>query len=175
MKAREVRNKIIKELYQYMQIPVYKSDQVAPEAELPYIIYSITSPYVRDSTLGHYAYGANENGQIVENRAERAGMTLSFTVCSQNRKLKNGDSVYGDDEAMDLAERAQGWLLFVGREILSPDIVVESVENVVGRSVLLVDEEANRYGFDVTVRYIREDERNIGFINQVSSEGEKLT
>lgn len=173
MKARKVRNRIIKGLHEYMQIPVYRSDQVSPEADLPYIVYSVITPYTKGNTLGHYRCEADGNGGTEEVRAEQAGMSLSFTACSQDRELGSGVFISGEDEAMDLAEKAQGWFLFVGRIFLSPEVVVESVENVAPRNTLVVDEEANRYGFDVLVRYIREDVRHVDTIKAVKSRGEE--
>ena len=76
---------------------------------------------------------------------------------------------------MELAEKAQGWFLFVGRaELSAAGIVVEDVNNVQPRNVLMVDEEANRYGFDVLVRYIREDRRVTGNVEEVIAKGKKL-
>ena len=47
-------------------------------------------------------------------------------------------------------------------------------ENVARRSVLMVDEEANRYGFDVLLRYIREDMMNTGAVKTVVSKGREI-
>lgn len=173
MKAREVRNKIINGLHEHMQIPVYKSDQVSPEADLPYIVYSIITTYTKENTLGHYRVEDDGQGSAVEIRGEQAGMSISFTACSQDRKCADGERIFGEDEAMDLAEKAQGWFLLGGRAFLSPEVVVDSVENVVSRSTLVVDEEANRYGFDVLVKYIREDTRKVDAIRVVTSRGEE--
>lgn len=87
---------------------------------------------------------------------------LSFTACSMNRVGQDGAQVMGDDEAMDLADRAQGFFLFTGRQLLADrGIVVVSVENTQPRSALDVDEVARRYGFDILVRYERTDTRTV--------------
>lgn len=171
MKAREVRNKVIKGLYKYMEIPVYRSDQVSPEEKAPYMVYSVISPYIKGNTLGHFEV-VGLNGEAVEKRGEQAAMSLSFTACSQDREDDAGNFLSGEDEAMDLAEKAQGWFLHAGREWLSTDVVVDSVENVASRSVLLVDEEANRYGFDVLLKYVREDVRPVTTVRIGKSKGE---
>ena len=54
MTPKEVRNVVTKQLEDYLGLRVYRSGQVAPEAELPYLIYSITSPYIAEPTMGHY-------------------------------------------------------------------------------------------------------------------------
>ena len=47
-----------------------------------------------------------------------------------------------------------------------PVIDVSAIQE---RSSLLVDEEARRYGFDVRIRYVKEDVREIGTIEQVAT------
>lgn len=173
MKAKDVRNTIVLMLHEYTQVDVYRSGQVSPEAKIPYITYSVTSPYQPETTPGHFET-VQENDETYLYRRERAGMSLSFTACSQNRE-KDGIRIQGEDEAMELAEKAQGWFLFVGRaELSAAEIVVEDVNNVQPRNVLMVDEEANRYGFDVLVRYIREDRRVTGNVEEVIAKGKKL-
>lgn len=175
MKSVDARNKIIDGLRQYLQIPVNRANQVSPESELPYVVYSVLAPYIKASTLGHLALHRDNGGNVFETRSEQAGMSLSFTVCSQSRTGSDGKWVFGEDEAMSLAERAQGWFLHAGRRFLSPDIVVESVENVVPRGTLIVDEEANRYGFDVLVKYIYDVTADVGAIEiAVSKEGKEI-
>lgn len=174
MRAVDVRDKVVMGLYQYLSVPVNLADQVSPESEMPYIVYSVTSPYIPGSTLGHFGNKVDKNGSIIQIRSEQAGMTISFTACSQNRTAKDGSRILGEDEAMNLAERAQGWFLYAGRRFLGPDIVVASVENAASRSTLMIDEEANRYGFDVLLQYIREDEMDAGAIKTVISRGREI-
>ena len=52
-------------------------------------------------------------------------------------------------------------------------IVVEDVNNVQQRNVLMVDEEANRYGFDVLLRYVRDDRMAAGNIEKIIAKGKK--
>ncbi len=170
MKAADVRDKIIAGLHQHLQVPVLLAGQVSPEAELPYVIYSVTSHYIKGATLGHFNLRRDSSGNVIETRSEQAGMSLSFTACSQNRMGDDGAWIQGEDEAMSLAEAAQGWFLQSGRRFLSPCVVVESVENAASRSMLIVDEEANRYGFDVLVKYIREDGADVGEIKTAVAE-----
>ena len=173
MKAGDVRDTIVQMLHEYTQVEVYRSGQVSPEPKVPYIIYSVTSPYQPEATPGHFET-VLENEETYLYRRERAGMSLSFTACSQNRE-NNGIKIQGEDEAMELAEKVQGWFLFVGRaELSAAGIVVEDVNNVQSRNVLMIDEEANRYGFDVLVRYIREDSRTAGTVEKATAKGKKL-
>lgn len=82
--------------------------------------------------------------------------------------------IQGEDEAMEIADKAQGWFLLSGREVLSmAGIVIEDVNNVQQRNVLMVDEEANRYGFDVLLRYVRDDRMAAGNIEKIIAKGKK--
>ena len=95
MKSADVRDKVVQGLHQYLDLPVILSDQVSPESEMPYIVYSVTSPYIPGGTLGHYGNKIDENGNIIQVRSEQAGMTMSFTVSSQNRIAENGNNIFG--------------------------------------------------------------------------------
>lgn len=175
MTPKEVRNVVTKQLEDYLGLRVYRSGQVAPEAELPYLIYSITSPYIAEPTMGHYEMDIErEENAAYLHRRERAGISFSLTACSQSRFGDGGMYIQGEDEAMEIADKAQGWFLLSGRgELSMAGIVVEDVNNVQQRNVLMVDEEANRYGFDVLLRYVRDDRMAAGTIEKVIAKGKK--
>ena len=168
MTFKEVRHAIICGLHDYMKVPVVLSSQVGPEQEPPFILYSATAPYIPDDGIGDYETIPDENENNIVIRREQATCTMSFTICSMNRNTNDG-YVLGEDEALDLAEQAEGWFLHAGYEQISASgITVVDVSNVQERSFLQVDEEARRYGFDVTIRYVRADRREIGTIADVS-------
>lgn len=172
MTAREIRNKIIKGLHEYLQVEVCKSNQKMKEREPPYIIYNIISPYIPDRTIGEFRVEKRKE-KTVEVRKEQPSFSMSFTVCSTDR-TKGKTKIYGDDEAIELAEMAQGWFLHSGYDYISAiGVTVTDVTNVQNRETLLVDEEANRYGFDVTIRYVRQDTREIQPIEKIKIEGGK--
>lgn len=166
MTQRELRNIIVKLLYNYLKAPagqhspkVVLSDQVMPEADYPYIYYQsiqqhIPGPYNRGQTVN--------DGTITKYRSESAQASFSFTACSMNRTGPNGTKISGDDEALNLADRAQGFFLFTGRpQLAAAGVVVVSVENTQSRSAIDGDETDRRYGFDVLLRYERRDERAV--------------
>lgn len=162
-----LRNHLIEAIYEYMRIPVVLADQVDPELEFPFIIYSVVTPYAPANTMGHYQETA-QGDFITEIRREDPTCVLSFTVCSQNRK-PDGQQIYGEDEAMAIAEKLQGWFLHSGYDSLAGcGAVVDGITNAQPRSFLQVDEEARRWGFDVTIRYVRTDERAIETIEKVN-------
>lgn len=161
MKFKEVRNLIVSGLHEYMGLFVVLSNQLNPEMELPFIIYSVTAPYIPEGGTGDLQSIANEDGSVRVTRYEQPTCTFSFTVCSMDRQTKDG-FVLGEDEALDLAEKAQGWFLHTGYEYISgKGLTVVDIANVQERSFLQVDEEARRYGFDVVIRYVRTDEMNV--------------
>ena len=52
MNFRELRNRLISSLWDYIGCPVILSNQVQPEAEPPFCIYTVTAPYISDGGMG---------------------------------------------------------------------------------------------------------------------------
>lgn len=173
MKFLELRNKLISGLSGYLGIPVVLADQVQPEQLFPYVLYSVTSPYIPETGMGE-PLQTEDGGKNIEIRSEQPSCSFSFTVCSMNRETLDGNGnpilVFGEDEVLELSEKAQGWFLHTGYDYISNmGITVIDVTNVQNRSFLQVDEEARRYGFDVLIRYKRIDERQINVIETVNT------
>ena len=93
-------------------------------------------------------------------RSEPVAATMSFTFCSMNRETEEGGYVYGEDEALALAEKGNGFFLLNGHNIITEhgEIVVNNVGNVSSRTSFWVKDAIRRYGFDVRFSYIRTDE-----------------
>jgi hypothetical protein len=169
MKFKEVRNLIVSGLHEYMGLYVVLSNQLNPEMALPFILYSVTAPYIPEGGTGDMQSITNEDGTVKVTRYEQPTCTFSFTICSSDRQTKDG-FVLGEDEALDLAEKAQGWFLHTGYEYISgKGLTVVDVANVQERSFLQVDEEARRYGFDVFLRYVRTDEMTIAGVKAATT------
>ena len=168
MKLRQIRNAIVSGLSAYLGIPVVLSNQINPELKYPFVIYSVTAPYIPEDGLGEYSSTGDGKEQTIETRREQPTCTMSFTVCSTDRDV-DGESILGEDEALELAEKALGWFLHSGYwHISGRGIAVVDAGNIQERSVLQVDEEARRYGFDILIRYVREDSREAGIIKSVA-------
>lgn len=170
MNATEVRDRLVKGLYQHFggRVPVYRSGQVSGEQTPPYVIYAVTGAGGRGGTMGHFAV-CRKGDCAEEIRGEQRSMSLSFTACSQNREGEDGSRIFGEDEAQGIAEEAQGWFVHAGYDYLSRNnIVVSDVTEIQGRNVLMVDEELNRKGFDVICSYAAEDRRRISVVEKVS-------
>lgn len=162
MTQRELRNIVVKALYDYLGGPkVVLADQAVPEPDYPLIYYQSVQQHIPGpaNITGRLDNGAHT---ITRCRHEHAQASFSFTACSMNRQGPDGQFIRGDDEALDLADRAQGFFLFTGRQVLSDQgVVVVTVENTQSRSAFDVDETDRRYGFDVLLRYERSDIRTV--------------
>lgn len=160
MTQKELRNILVRELYHYLKGPkIVLSDQVMPEAEYPYLYYQSVQQHIPGPS-NRYNEGKAGAAEFTQRRSEEAQASFSFTACGLNRTGPDGRPVNGDDEALELADRAQGFFLFAGRQILADQgVVVIQVENTQSRSAFGVEETDRRYGFDVLVRYEREDIR----------------
>ena len=169
MKFIELRNLMVKSLEEYLGIPVVLSDQTAPVPEYPFCYYSVITSYAPTGEQGNYYNNSNPDGEsVTSTRVEQPGATVSFTFCSVNRWTKDPETgiekepyIYGEDEAQNYAEMAQGFFLHVAyAELSNRGIVVVEVTNAANRTSLVVDEAARRWGFDVKIRYARADSRN---------------
>lgn len=156
----QVRDAIVSGLEAHIGHPVVLSDQIADWPEFPYCYYSVLTPRTSNHTFGlHEVVGDEEQGYR-HIRSEPVEATMSFTFCGQNRETEDGSYIYGEDEALDLAEKAHGFFLLNGHCILagSEDIVIRNVGSVVNRSGFVVEDTVRRYGFDVKLSYVRADE-----------------
>ena len=163
----EKSNKLIAALHAAVGRPVVLASQVQPEAEVPFIIYTVTTDYMADGSLGHYLQGDGETeDSLVVVRAEQPTATFSFTACSIDRTTESG-TVFGADEALDLANRAQGFFLHTGRDAMeAAGFVALDVSNATNRDALELNEMGRRYGFDVRLRYVREDVLEVGTVEK---------
>lgn len=169
----EKRNALISALSKAVNVPVLLASQVQPELEPPVIVYTVTADYLPDGGLGDYSWydGEGEN-EFVEERAEQPSATFSFTASSINRTITdesgNTATIYGADEALELATLAQGFFLHTGLdEIRKAGFVVVEVSNAGNRDALELDEMGRRYGFDVRLRYTRTDSRDVGAATEI--------
>lgn len=164
----EMRNAMVKKLWDYLGCPVVLADQVQPEATFPFVIYSVTAPYIPGNTMGDYRTLPDGEDSTVVRRVMPTA-TFSFTCCSMNRMGEGGTFVSGADEAYELADEAMGWFLHTGyMDISALGITVVEVGQVQDRTTLVIDEAARRFGFDVQIRYTREDTLNVPSIKKVT-------
>ena len=166
----EIRNALISLLSKHMGMKITLAEQIHPVKQLPYCYYSVLTPYAPIGEMGDYSIRpSSKDSGVISTRREMPHATFSFTFVSQSRYVNCGTFVYGEDEAQQMAEQAQGYFLHVGYDELSRlGIVVVEIRNVTNRTTLVVDEDVRRYGFDVRIRYTRTDEREDATVGSVS-------
>lgn len=154
----QARNAIVAGLEAHLGCQVNLSGQIADQPEYPYCYYSVLTPRAADHAFGLRDAHETPDGMVLT-RTERVAATMSFTLCSMNRETENG-YVYGEDEALELAEKANGFFLLNGHCISTDegDVVIENVGSVSPRNGFLVEDTVRRYGFDIKFRYMRTDE-----------------
>lgn len=157
MSSLDMRNKLIEKLYNHMLIPVIPSDEDADVPSGPYVVYSITSDYLKNGqdVIFHSTDIEGVTTQVYENLVESS---FSFTVHSEQR-----------DDAQVRCEELISFFDRTGRALLSDEgITVVSVGNVENRSIFLVDHYERRFGADVRVRYLSQTIQIIDGVNDVT-------
>lgn len=167
MTFEQARNAIIAGLEAHIGYPVTLSDQIADMPEFPYGYYSVLAPRIQTYTFGLREMVERGDGFALV-RSEPVAATISFTFCSMNRESEDGGYIYGEDEALALAEKANGFFLLNGHNIATEygEIVVNNVGNVSSRTSFWVEDTIRRYGFDVRFSYIRTDEMPTGPVSK---------
>lgn len=142
----QARNAIVDGLEKHIGCEVNLSDQIASKPKYPYCYYSVLTPRASDHAFGLRETRMTRRGAILS-RTERVAATMSFTFCSMNRDTKRG-YVYGEDEALELAEKANGFFLLNGHCISTDagDVVINNVGSVSPRNGFLVEDTVRRYG-----------------------------
>lgn len=163
MTFEQVRNAVVAGLEAHIERPVVLSDQIADMPEFPYCYYSVLAPRIQT-----YSFGLREvvNGETLV-RSEQVSATMSFTFCSMNRDTDDG-YIYGEDEALALAEKAHGFFLLNGHNIATEygEIVVNNIGAVASRTSFFVEDSLRRYGFDVRFSYVRADEMPAALVSK---------
>lgn len=155
----QARNAIVSGLEEHIGCPVLLSEQIPEIPDFPYCYYSVLTPRATN-----YSFGLLETqsvpGGYVQRRSEPVSATMSFTFCSMNRETEDGGFIFGEDEALELSEKAHGFFLLNAHNISTEygDVVISNVGSAASRTSFLVEDSVRRYGFDVRFSYIRTDE-----------------
>lgn len=169
MTLEQARNAVISGLEAHIGRPVRLSDQIDDVPEYPYCYYSILVPRISEHAFGLQEV-VDKGGSFARIRSEPVMTTMSFTFCSMNRETENG-FVYGEDEALALCEKGEGFFLLNGHIIRTEfgDVVVNNVGSATNRTSFLVEDSVRRYGFDVRISYVRTDEMPTDTVAKVNS------
>lgn len=154
----QARNAIVSSLEAHLGCRVDLSDQIADMPEYPYCYYSVLAPRIPGYTFGLREIVESPDGLLLK-RSEQVSATMSFTFCSTNRETEDG-YIYGEDEALELAEKANGYFLLNAHNIQTEhgEVVISNAGVVANRSSFFVEDTIRRYGFDVRFSYVRTDE-----------------
>jgi len=156
----QARNAITDGLEVYLGCPVVLSDQTGDMPGFPYCYYSVLSTRASNHAFGLIGMQGNEKEGFKRLRSEPVTATMSFTFCGQNRETEDGGYISGEDEALELSEKAHGFFLLNGHNIVTEygDVVINNVGSVVNRTGFVVEDAIRRYGFDIRFGYMRTDE-----------------
>ncbi|MEB6549079.1 hypothetical protein MXL46_08215 [Heyndrickxia sporothermodurans] len=144
---------IIAQLFKDTGIRVIKANQLASTPPLPYGVYNITSPFIKDRARPN-EFAANDK-KIFEQQYQQ---TVSFNI-------------YGNttEEALQKTNDIHRWFLFMGREFIhDQNIAVVEITNIEDRTTFLVDSYDYKYGFDVRFRFEERIETSIDWIEKIN-------
>lgn len=155
----QARNAIVSGLEEHIGCPVLLSEQIPEIPDFPYCYYSVLTPRATEHFFGLLETQSVPGG-YVQSRSEPVSATMSFTFCSMSRVTGDGGYIFGEDEALDLSEKANCFFLLKAHNIVTEygDIVISNVGSPTNRTSFQVEESIRRYGFDIRFSYIRTDE-----------------
>lgn len=127
-----IRSTVVKNLKEYLGVPIVRANQTAKMPAMPYGRYTITTPAtVNKGTYGEY-----------EDNIARKPVNQFWSLTFESEEF---------EEALNLANKARSWFEYVGTTILNDnDVIIEKVGAIGDRSNLLTIEYQYAYGFDIT-------------------------
>ncbi|MEG1562532.1 MAG: hypothetical protein RR365_02205 [Bacteroides sp.] len=158
MTFEQARNAIVCGLETHIGQPVNLSEQIAEIPVFPYCYYSVLAPRISNHSFGLQEVLVTEDGHKLI-RSEPVMATMSFTFCSANREIDVG-YIFGEDEALELSEKAHGFFLLNAHNISTEygDVVINNIGSIANRTGFFVTDAVRRYGFDIRFSYVRTDE-----------------
>ncbi|OES45231.1 phage neck terminator protein [Domibacillus iocasae] len=129
-------------LEKHTGVTFVKADQEgAVQPPFPYVVYKITSPYIKERNAGFSS--PYEEGGIQYDRFQGQHLfTVSFNAFADDQEA-----------AMNYAFQVHRWFLFYGQEAVSEqNFAVVNVFNIENRTTHLIDHYEYKYGFDVQLR-----------------------
>lgn len=156
----DVIKAMIARIKQDTGIMIIKGNTTYKPPPLPYAVYNITSPYIKERGRGSVTQYSDDTGSY-EKRSEQYRMTISFNAYAED-----------NETTMELAFKLHQWFLFLGQTFLSDNnLAVYQVGNIEDRTTFLVDSYEYKHGFDVQLRLTDEQIRAIETIEKVNIGG----
>lgn len=146
-----LRLKVVKELKNYLQIPIIRGNQNAEPPKYPYLSYNVTTVASENNgTYGEYSDGI-----------DRKPVTQTWSITAQSDD---------ENEALQLALKAHDWLDHIGRAYLSDNhIIVQSITSVTSRDSILTIEYEYKKGFDIVFWLYDEIENPIEYVGEIKT------
>ncbi|KHD86373.1 hypothetical protein NG54_03395 [Heyndrickxia ginsengihumi] len=129
---------MIARINQDMWITIIKANTTNKPPPLPYAVYNITSPYIKERGQG--AQYTDDAGNEI--RSEQYRQTISFNGYAEDAET-----------TMELVFNLRQWFLFLGKSYLQENnFAVYQIGGIENRTTFLVDSYEYKYGFDVQLR-----------------------
>lgn len=152
--------KIISQIYKDTGIRIIQANQTANPPPLPYGVYNITSPYIKDRSRGSLST-YQEGEKVYQKHTEAFKMTISFNFYSET-----------NETTIELAMQVRRWFLFLGLDFIrDQNIAVVNIGNIENRTTFLIDSYEYKHGFDVQLRLADEQIKAIETIEKVNLGG----
>lgn len=164
MSLRTIRNIIVSKLYNELNIPVIPSEQTANRPFLPFLTYKFIIANVKGlgSPVVERELVASEDPlfeyDIKEIQTDQPTFTVSFCAYA-------ADSMSSSELALAAKKLIKYGLYY---DLKDAGAVVVSIEAIGDRTVLIVDNYENRYGFDAVMRSVETSERTVPTIEEIN-------
>lgn len=167
MKYKEIRNSIVKGLYEYLQYPVVPTDNNQKKPDYPFVSYKFT-------TIFRGQGGHNLIADIIPSEDPNFEYDIEVTHQEQPQMVLSVSTYSLDEvEAYELAIKAKNWFRFQDHDFLKVNsIVVVGTSALQDRTIHIVDNYERKAGFDITLRTVSEQKKVIETIEKVNIEME---
>jgi hypothetical protein len=156
----EMIKSMIAKAYQDTGLRIIQANTTAPKPPLPYAVYNITAPYVKDR--GQPNITTRDAGEeLYLQYEEQYLVTISFNIYADK-----------NETTIDWAMKLRQWFLFFGQDFLQENgIAVVNVGNIENRTTFLVDSYEYKHGFDMQLRMTQTAEMPTEWFNTVTFKG----
>lgn len=142
---------------------IIRADQKGDLPSLPYSTYKIIDDR-KGTGREDISYVPKENA-LEETRVEERNTTISFNCYGTTH-----------DNSLALATQLRKWFVLGGLLYLEElNVAIVSISELQNRTTFLVDAYDEKWGFDVIMRYLDIDEREVDYFDKVEYEVEIST
>lgn len=149
---------IQRELEKGLSRPVILAEQSSKKPKYPYATVKVIVPF--DPSGAHPSITDRDLENDIERTAtSQPQMSLSVTIFGKSF-----------DDSFQLAQQAHDWFAFKGyRDLKDMGYVVASIEPIMNRDSLIIDDYERRQGFDISLRFVHRQSRVVEEIKSVKT------